>query len=44
MEDGLGAELGGDVGPAAVAAAVQDQRHVGRGRHRLGRQVVVDVL
>ena len=44
VEYGLGAELGGDVGPAAVAAAVQDEGHVRRGRHRLGRQVVVDVL
>ena len=44
----LGAELGGDVGPppAAVAgvAAVEDERRVGRRRHRLGREVVVDVL
>ena len=49
----LGADLGGDVGPPAavaavavtgVAAAVEDERRVGRRRHRLGRQVVVDVL
>ena len=47
----LGAELGGDVGPppaavagVAVAATVEDERRVGRRRHRLGREVVVDVL
>ena len=46
----LGAELGGDVGPPPAAisvagvAAVEDERRVGRRRHRLGREVVVDVL